>query len=174
MHGKALGNGYPIAAIIGKKKIMKSFHKTFISSTFWTERIGPTAALATLKVMEEIKSWEIITAVGKKVQEGWKSLASVHGLEIDLAGIPALSTYSFKSENALAYKTLIAQEMLKKNILASTNFYASIAHEEKHIEKYFSELDKVYAIIKKCVNQELNINDLLEGPICHSGFKRLN
>jgi glutamate-1-semialdehyde aminotransferase len=174
MYGKTIGNGYALTAVVGKRSVMEAAQTSFISSTFWTERIGPTAALATLKVMEEIKSWEIITSIGKKVQEGWGSLATLHGLEINIAGIPSLSTYSFKSENGLAYKTLIAQEMLKKNILASTNFYASIAHEDNYIQKYFSELDKVYAIIKKCENKELNINDLLEGPICHSGFKRLN
>ena len=174
MYGKTIGNGYALTAVVGKRSVMEAAQTSFISSTFWTERIGPTAALATLKVMEEIKSWEIITSIGKKIQEGWDSLASLHGLEINIAGIPSLSTYSFTSENALAYKTLIAQEMLKKNILASTNFYASIAHEDNYIQKYFSELDKVYAIIKKCENKELNINDLLEGPICHSGFKRLN
>jgi glutamate-1-semialdehyde aminotransferase len=174
MYGKTIGNGYALTAVVGKRSVMEAAQTSFISSTFWTERIGPSAALATLKVMEEVKSWEVITAIGKKVQEGWRSLASMHSLEIELAGIPALSTYSFKSENALAYKTLIAQEMLKKNILASTNFYASIAHEDVYLEKYFSELDKVYGMIRKCENQELNINELLEGPICHSGFKRLN
>jgi glutamate-1-semialdehyde 2,1-aminomutase len=174
MFGKTIGNGYALTAVVGKRSVMEAAQTSFISSTFWTERIGPTAALATLKVMEEVKSWEIITSIGKKVQESWKSLASAHSLEIDIAGIPALSTYSFKSENASAYKTLIAQKMLKKNILASTNFYASIAHENSYVERYFSELDGVYRMIKKCENQELNINDLLEGPICHSGFKRLN
>jgi glutamate-1-semialdehyde aminotransferase len=174
MFGKTIGNGYALTAVVGKKSIMEAAQTTFISSTFWTERIGPTAALATLRVMEEIKSWDIITEIGKKVQAGWKSLASIHGLEIEVAGIPSLSTYSFKSENALAYKTLIAQEMLKKNILASTNFYASIAHEQIYIEKYFTELDKVYGTIKKCENQDLSIDKILNGPVCHSGFKRLN
>jgi glutamate-1-semialdehyde aminotransferase len=174
MYGKTIGNGYALTAVVGKRSVMEAAQTSFISSTFWTERIGPTAALATLKVMEEIKSWEIITSIGKKIQEGWKSLASLHDLEINIAGIPSLSTYSFASKNSLAYKTLIAQEMLKKNILASTNFYACIAHNDNYIQKYFSELDKVYAIIKKCENQEYNINDLLEGPTCHSGFKRLN
>ena len=42
------------------------------------------------------------------------------------------------------------------------------------LEKYFLELDKVYGLIRKCENQELNIIELLEGPVCHSGFKRLN
>jgi glutamate-1-semialdehyde aminotransferase len=174
MYGKTIGNGYALTAVVGKKSVMEAAQTSFISSTFWTERIGPTAALATLKVMEEIKSWEIITQIGKKVQKGWKSLASIHGIEIEVSGIPSLSTYSFKSENALSYKTLIAQEMLKKNILASTNFYASIAHEDIYIDRYFSELDKVYEVIKKCEAHELNIDNLLEGPICHSGFKRLN
>lgn len=174
MYGKTIGNGYALTAVVGKRSVMEAAQTSFISSTFWTERIGPTAALATLRVMEEIKSWEIITEVGKKIQAGWNSLAKFHGLEIEVTGIPSLSTYSFKSQNALAYKTLIAQEMLKKNILASTNFYASIAHEDIYIERYFSELDKVYAVIKKCENKELNINELLDGPICHSGFKRLN
>jgi glutamate-1-semialdehyde aminotransferase len=174
MFGKTIGNGYALTAIVGKKSVMEAAQTSFISSTFWTERIGPTAALATLKVMEDIKSWEIITTKGKKVQEGWKTLALSNGLEIDVAGIPALSTYSFKSEHALAYKTLVTQEMLKKNILASTNFYASIAHEDEFIDRYFEELDKIFTIIKKCENQELKIESLLEGPICHSGFKRLN
>lgn len=174
MYGKTIGNGYALTAVVGKKSVMESAQTSFISSTFWTERIGPTAALATLKVMQEIKSWDIITEIGKKIQNGWNSLASLHGLEIEVAGIPSLSTYTFKSENALAYKTLIAQEMLKKNIIASTNFYASIAHEDCFIERYFTELDEVYGVIKKCENKEFQIDKLLEGPICHSGFKRLN
>jgi glutamate-1-semialdehyde aminotransferase len=174
MFGKTIGNGYALTAVVGKKSVMEAAQTSFISSTFWTERIGPTAALATLKVMEDIKSWEIITSKGKKVQKGWESLALNNGLKIDVAGIPALSSYSFKSEQALAYKTLVTQEMLKKNILASTNFYASIAHDDESIDRYFEELNNVFSIIKKCENQELKIESLLEGPICHSGFKRLN
>jgi glutamate-1-semialdehyde 2,1-aminomutase len=60
MYGKTIGNGYALTAVVGKRSVMEAAQKTFISSTFWTERIGPTAALATLKVMEQIKSWEII------------------------------------------------------------------------------------------------------------------
>jgi glutamate-1-semialdehyde aminotransferase len=62
--GKALGNGYAINAIIGKEEIMRYAEETFISSTFWTERIGPTAALKTLEEMKKIKSWNIVTNKG--------------------------------------------------------------------------------------------------------------
>jgi glutamate-1-semialdehyde 2,1-aminomutase len=174
MYGKTIGNGYALTAVVGKKSVMEAAQKTFISSTFWTERIGPTAALATLKEMERVKSWEIITATGKKMQEGWLKLAKSNNLDITISGISAMTTYGFNSENALAYKTLITQEMLKKGFLASTNFYASTAHTQEHLDSYFEALDEIYKSIYKCESDELNINNLLEGPICHSGFKRLN
>lgn len=174
MYGKTIGNGYALTAVVGKKSVMEAAQTSFISSTFWTERIGPTAALATLKEMEKIKSWEIITETGKKVQEGWSKLANANNLSISIAGIPALSTYSFNSSNTLLYKTFITQEMLKKGFLASTHFYASVAHEQKHLDSYFENLNEVFEIIHKCEIGDKNIEDLLDGPVCHSGFKRLN
>jgi glutamate-1-semialdehyde aminotransferase len=174
MYGKTIGNGYALTAVVGKRSVMEAAQTTFISSTFWTERIGPTAALATLKVMERIKSWETITEIGKKMQSGWQKLADNHGLSITQAGIPALSTYSFNSDDALAYKTIVAQEMLKKGFLASTNFYACTEHSDDMFELYFNALDEVFAIIAKCEKEEQDIKSLLNGPIVHSGFKRLN
>jgi len=174
MYGKTIGNGYALTAVVGKRSVMEAAQSTFISSTFWTERIGPVAALATLNEMERVKSWEVITENGKKMQEGWKNLASLHNLKITLAGIPALSTYTFNSKDALSYKTLISQEMLKKGILASTNFYASTAHTNDEFEIYFNVLDEIFKKISKCEVGEIQIEDLIEGPICHSGFKRLN
>ena len=174
MFGKTLGNGYALTAVVGKKSVMEAAQTSFISSTFWTERIGPTAALETLKVMERVKSWEIITETGAKMQKGWKDLASSHGLDITVSGLSAMTTYAFNSEYAAHYKTFITQEMLKKGFLASTHFYASTAHNDDHLKVYFEALDGVYATIAKCESEELNINDLLEGPVCHGGFKRLN
>ncbi|MFH7017970.1 aminotransferase class III-fold pyridoxal phosphate-dependent enzyme [Flavobacterium sp. FlaQc-47] len=174
MYGKTIGNGYALTAVVGKKSVMEAAQSTFISSTFWTERIGPTAAVATLKVMERVKSWETITKIGTKMRDGWQKLADAHGLSITISGIPALSTYGFNSSDAMAYKTLIAQEMLDKGFLASTNFYASTAHNDENLELYFTALDEVYHQIANCENGNLQIENLLKGPICHGGFKRLN
>lgn len=174
MFGKTMGNGYALTAVVGKTSVMEAAQKTFISSTFWTERIGPAAALKTLEVMEKIKSWEIITEKGKKMQEGWRKIANNNDLSISIAGIPSLTTYSFNHKDSLKYKTLVTQEMLKKGILASTNFYASIAHEDNYFEQYFNELNNVFASIRKCENGEFPIDSLLDGPVCHSGFRRLN
>jgi glutamate-1-semialdehyde aminotransferase len=174
MYGKTIGNGYALTAVVGTRAVMEAAQNTFISSTFWTERIGPTAALATLKVMERVKSWETITEMGNKMRSGWQKLADAHHLSISISGIPALSTYSFVSNDAMAYKTLITQEMLEKGFLASTNFYASTAHNDANLELYFNALDEVYQLIAQCEKGDLRIEKLLKGPICHGGFKRLN
>ena len=73
--GKTLGNGHPITAIIGKKKIMDSSQSSFISSTFWSERVGFVAALKTLEIMKKTKSWEKITKNGNFIKSQWKILA---------------------------------------------------------------------------------------------------
>ena len=170
---KALGNGYAISACIGRQKFMQAAQQTFISSTFWTERIGPTAALKTLEVMERDKSWETITKIGNNISSQWQSLADKYELNINTWGLPALSGYTFNSPNALAYKTLITQEMLKKGYLAANSVYACIEHKQEIVDGYFSELDPIFAIIKEC-EEGLDVNTLLEGPMCHSGFTRLN
>ncbi len=174
MFGKTIGNGYALTAVVGKREVMQATQKTFISSTFWTERIGPTAALATLKVMEREKSWQYITEIGNYMRRKWTEVANETDVKISISGIPSLSTYAFEHADALKFKTLVTQEMLKKGYLASTNFYASTAHNEGNIDQYIQHLRDVFAKIKRCENGELKIDDLLDGPVCHSGFKRLN
>ena len=170
---KSLGNGYAISACIGSKEIMQSAESTFISSTFWTERIGPTAALKALEVMEREKSWELITKTGTNISDRWSKLAKKYNLSINNFGIPALSGFSFNSSNAQAYKTLITQEMLKNGFLASNCVYACIDHSNSIIDDYFELLDPIFSQINECENGR-NVDSLLEGPISHSGFKRLN
>jgi glutamate-1-semialdehyde 2,1-aminomutase len=174
MFGKALGNGYAITAAIGRRNIMEAAQSTFISSTFWTDRIGPAAALKTLEVMEREKSWETITRIGENVTKRWKNLASSYGLQIETSGLPALSSFTFKGPNALAYKTLLTQQMLDQGFLASTLFYACTEHTPELIERYFSALDPVFKVISNCEAERIEVNSLLRGPICHGGFKRLN
>jgi len=170
---KALGNGYAISACIGKQEFMQAAQKTFISSTFWTERIGPTAALKTLEIMEREKSWQTVTKIGNNISSQWQSLADKYELDISTWGLPALSGYTFNLPNALSYKTLITQEMLKKGYLAANSIYACTEHKQELVDGYFAELDPIFATIKECEGG-LDVNSLLEGPLCHNGFRRLN
>lgn len=173
MFGKALGNGYGITATIGRREIMEAAQTTFISSTFWTERIGPTAALKTLEVMERVKSWETITNTGLNIRQRWQQLADQYALRINHWGLPSLTGFTFQSKNAVAYKTLITQEMLAKGYLASNSVYVCTEHTPSIIQGYFDSLDSVFALIKEC-EEGRDVMGLLKGPLCHAGFKRLN
>ena len=145
LFGKALGNGYAITACIGKEKIMQAAQKTFISSTFWTERIGPTSAIKTLEIMEREKSWEAITETGKFIKNKWKNLAEKHELKIRTMGLPALSGFTFDHKDSDCYKTLITQEMLKKGFLAGNSIYACTEHSSEIIKAYFDAPDPIFA-----------------------------
>lgn len=173
MFGKALGNGYAITAVLGKKDIMQAAQKTFISSTFWTERIGPTAALACLEEMENTQAWEKITDTGLDITRGWKQLGEKYELPLKTGGLPALTSFSIDSKDWLAYKTFITQEMLKKGILASNAVYVSTAHRREYVEHYFAALDPIFEQIKS-FEEGRDVYALLEGPVAHGGFKRLN
>ncbi len=173
MFGKALGNGYAVTATIGRREVMEAAQTSFISSTFWTERIGSAAALKTLEVMEREQSWETITQAGLKIRAGWQELADKYDLSINHWGLPALTGFSFNSNNALKYKTLITQEMLAKGYLAGNSVYTCIEHTDLLIKEFIEQLDPVFALIKTC-EEGRSIDELLKGPVCHSGFKRLN
>ncbi len=173
LFGKAMGNGYGITATIGRREIMEAAQSTFISSTFWTERIGPTAALKTLEVMERVQSWNIITETGLQIRQRWQAIADKHGLEISHWGLPALTGFSFASPQALAYKTLITQEMLGKGYLATNSIYVCTEHNREIVDGYFEALEPVFKTIRECEDGR-DVMGLLNGPVCHAGFKRLN
>jgi glutamate-1-semialdehyde 2,1-aminomutase len=171
--GKALGNGYAITAVIGRREVMEAAQSTFISSTFWTERIGPAAGLKTLEIMEREQSWEQITKVGKQIGKRWKMLADKNNLPIEISGLQSLINFSIHTEDWLKYKTLITQEMLKQKMLASNAVYVCTKHTHEIVDDYFEKLEPLFTLIRECEDGR-SIDELLEVPVCHAGFKRLN
>lgn len=174
MFGKALGNGYAITGVLGKKAVMEAAQSTFISSTFWTERIGSAAALATLDEMKRQRSWEVITEMGKNITAKWQELGAKYELPIQTGGLPALTSFSIDSPDWMKYKTYITQEMLKKGILAGHTVYVCTAHDQEKIDYYFREVEPIFEQIAIFEKGEDSVDEHLEGPVCHSGFKRLN
>ena len=127
---------------------MSKANDSFISSTFWTERIGFLAGIKTIELMRKIKSWKIIIKNGKYLIKKLKELAKKYHLDIKIGGIESIVFYSFVSKNNLKYKTFISQEMLKKNYLASNITYLTIHHKKKVIDDYIKNLDPIFSKIK--------------------------
>lgn len=168
---KGMSNGYPMGAVIGKAKFMDAAQDSFISSTYWTESIGPVAALATIRKMRKMNVQKHLIECGKKVQKGWSALAKKHGLFLHVGSMFPMSHFSFE-EKPMILKTLFTQEMLKRGFLASDAYYSCFAHKSEHIEAYLQAVDEVFELIAQALKMS-NPEQLLNGPICHAGFKRL-
>ena len=147
--GKALGNGYPINAVIGTKQIMHKAKNSFISSTFWSDRVGPAAALKTLEIMEKERSWIRLKSLGNFFKKNFRLILRKHNIAGDVIGNGSLLQFKLNKINDVDLKSCLAREMLKKNFLASNVIYLSIAHNEKLLGKYFEQLDKVLFKLSK-------------------------
>ena len=171
---KAMTNGYPVSAIVGKRDVMEAAQETFISSTFWTERIALAAALESIRCYQKYKVDEVQSRVGGRVKEGWLRAAERQGIKIHVSGILPLIHFEFLYENPLIYKTFFTQQMLKKGYLAATGLYVSLAHTESIIEEYLAACENVFEEIGKICLEGKEIMEYLDGPVCHAGFERLN
>ena len=172
--GKALGNGYAITAVVGKKEIMKKSINSFISSTFWTERSGPVAALKTLEIMEKTKSWEDIKKKGLYLRKEIYKLVKKYKLKISLTGIAPIIRFKFNYKKPEIYKTFFAQEFLKHKILSSDLIYISVSHNKTILKKYLLVLNHILLKIYECRKKNKSIEHLLEVPIAEVEFGRLN
>ena len=173
MFGKALGNGYAITAVIGVEDVMQAAQTSFISSTFWTERIGPMAALATLGEMNRQKSWETLPKAGAAMKKIWRDAFSEHGLEFSITGLDALPSFILQYGHWPVLKTLITQEILDRGYLSTGAFYPSILHSDSHLEDYGKVFAEVISVVSANLEPESAVA-LLRGPAADIGFKRLN
>jgi glutamate-1-semialdehyde 2,1-aminomutase len=177
LHGrfcaKALGNGHPIAAVIGTKAAMEGAHKSFISSTYWTEGVGPVAAIACIDKMERVKAWEIADFAGGEVARAWRELGEKHKLPVQAGGgYNCLAHFAF-TEHTNELKTLYTVLMLKKGFLANTAIYPTVAHTQSILEMYYTAMDEVFSDIADIIKKGI-IVESIGGEPAHTGFKRLN
>lgn len=170
--GKALGNGYPISAIIGKREVMEAATRSFISSTFWTERIGFTAGVATLKEMERVDAPSMLIKYGDRITEALKSSAEKHGLRLLVSHISPLSHIDWDYDNGLEIQTLYAQLMLEKGYLVSSAIYSCTAYDDKILDDFKKDTDESFSVISDALAKG-NVEGLLKGPVKQSGFARL-
>ena len=173
--GKALGNGFPISAIMGKKSVMESAQGTFISSSYWTERTGFAAGLETLRQFKKNNVGEYLKNIGNYFDKNFKSLSNDLKLNFKNNGLISVPIISFNSGNKLIdlqIKTFLTQEMLKRGYIFSNVIYLSYKHNKKNIDRFFDNLYEVLKKNHKNFSPEF-FKKKLDGPVCHSGFKRL-
>ena len=169
---KSMANGYAIAAVIGREKVMNAAQDTFISSTNWTERIGPVAALSTVRKHRQEDVSKHIQEVGKNVKKIWEREAAGMGLKLQTFGLDSLPEFKLMYDNELSLTTLFTQLMLERGFLAWFQFKPSLAHRNIHIERYGVAVKEVFGILKDAIETD-RVDEMLKGPVARRGFYRL-
>jgi glutamate-1-semialdehyde 2,1-aminomutase len=169
---KAMGNGHPMAAIIGRGEVMQAAQESFISSTYWTEGVGPTAALATLGKMQRVDVPGHVAMIGTRFREGLLQIAAREAVPLKLSGYPAMTYLGFDHPESLALQTLLTVRMLRRGFLTGGGFYPSLAHTPEHVDRYLEAAQEVFAELGQALRQG-DVVARIGGPVRHSGFARL-
>ncbi len=165
---KSMANGYAMSAILGTEDVMQAAQSTFVSSTNWTERVGPTAALATLKKYQETQTDKHIISIGNKTQQIWQDAALKTGLKIDVTGLPTLSAFGFKSEKSMELNTRFSIEMLRRGFLGFRQFKPSLSHDAAELDQYKNAVEDIFSILSKLPDDEI-----ISSSVAHAGLHRL-
>jgi glutamate-1-semialdehyde 2,1-aminomutase len=149
VYAKAMSNGFPCAAIVGRDSVMDAANASFISSSYWTDGVGPAAALACIGKMERLGTQSHVWSIGQRLQGGLRELAKRHPhLAITIGGQPAAPSLSFAlgADSATA-KVLYIRHMLARGFLVSGQYYVMGTHDEPQIQSLFTALDEVFATL---------------------------
>ncbi|MAG92909.1 MAG: aminotransferase class III [Planctomycetaceae bacterium] len=169
---KALGSGHPMGAILGRRDVMQAAQESFISSTYWTEGVGPAAALATVRKFLRCAVPAHVERIGTLFREGCHELAQRHGVPLSVTGHAALLHIAFEHADAAALGTLLTTRMLDHGILSGSGFYPSYAHSEQHVDRYLAAADVVFGELAEAIQKD-DVRGRLTGDVRHSGFRRL-
>lgn len=169
---KALGNGYAISAVIGREDVMRAAETSFISSTNWTERIGPSAALACIDAYKRRKPYEKFRVFGPRIKSGWQEIGQRNGFVVHVAGMDAMPHFTLEVDDFASYKAFFIQCMLEENILASNLCYLMDAHTEEHVSQYLDACGRAFARLGEARDAQ-DIHTRLVGKPSHSGFGRI-
>ena len=173
VYAKAMGGGFAISAVVGRKDVMDAAQDTFMSSTMWTERVGLVAGLKTIEILCRNRGWNHLIEMGNRIGHGWSMLAEKHGLAIEVTDFKPLITMKFGyQEKNPALQTLFTQEMLSRDYLAAGSVYVSLAHTREIIDTYLVAVDEVFAVMSEALHKK-NLMQRLKTRPKSDAFQRL-
>lgn len=146
--GKAMANGMPISAVVGRKALMQRMDDIFFSGTFGGETLSIAAALATLNKLEALNAPAIFEKTGNQVISQVTALIQKTGLTevIKMAGVswwPRLEIKKHERASQLEVVSLLRQEFIANGLLAGGGFNLSLAHaDEKIVSEMSSGVEK--------------------------------
>ena len=172
---KAISNGYPMAAIVGKREFMEATERMFISSAYWDDNVGIIAALTTLRELERRDAVGHFERLGASFKERINKAAREVGLDAECVGIDSHSHIQFNLEDAGSAKkvsTLFVQENARRGVILSGGYFFNCAHDEAALDKTEEVVQESFAVIQEGIKND-RLDDLLESEVQEDSFRRL-
>ena len=177
--GKAMANGHPVSAVVGRTDVMSVFTEAFFSGTFGGEGLSLAAAKATITKMKSEPVLERIWETGAKLQDGYNAIAGEVGLERNTRciGLPPHTVTPFTDDSGnpdvsgLAMRSLLQQELAKRGILYLVGFNVCYAHTDEDIAITLDALRESLHFVAEA-NRAGRIEEALEGPPAQAVFRR--
>ena len=174
---KAMGNGMPISALVGKEKYMSQSQKIFYSLTFGGETLSLAATKTTLEVMDKEDVPSVIANKGQYLLDHLNELLNQYGLNdvISFQGYPCRNVMIVKDYEdipAADIRTYWIQECSRTNILTGGYHIVSLAHTKSVMDKLLTRYDKVLKDIQSSLSNN-TILDKLECPTSNEGARSL-
>lgn len=163
VYAKAMSNGYPAGAIVGKNEVMDASNNSFISSSYWTDGVGTAASLACIGKMRRERVQKHLWSLGERLQTGLSEVASRYpALGLKIGGMPCAPSIVFANSSA---KPLMIRHMLQRGYLISSQLYVTWCHDDEKVAGMLAALDESLALVSQATL------DTAEAP--QQGFARL-
>lgn len=163
VYAKAMSNGYPAGAIVGKNEVMDASNNSFISSSYWTDGVGTAASLACIGKMRRERVQKHLWSLGERLQTGLSEVASRYPtLGLKIGGMPCAPSIVFANSSA---KPLMIRHMLQRGYLISSQLYVTWCHDDEKVAGMLAALDESLALVSQATL------DTAEAP--QQGFARL-
>lgn len=181
--GKAMGNGFSIAALTGKREFMDLggiYHKKervfLLSTTHGAETHSLAAAIATMKFYRDNDVIGFLSQQGSRLKEGVNKASRELGLEdkISIIGPDCCSVYATKDQDgnpSQPFRTFFLQELMKRGLLMPSSI-VSYSHSDEDIDETIDRMHDAMKIYKKALEQ--GIEKFLVGRPVAPVWRRYN
>ena len=148
---KAIANGHPLSAMVGREDLRISATNVFYTGSYWFSQAPMAASMATLKVIERDNSIEKMREMGELLKTGLEEMAQSHDLEVTVTGPPAIPFMMFKNDVSFRRNQLFSAEAMKRGVFFHPhhNWFVSAAHEKEDIEKSINVADEAFKEVKE-------------------------
>jgi len=147
---KAIANGYPLSACVGRKELKISSTKVFLTGSFWNGAVPMAAALKTVEILERDQGIARMNDMGTRLRKGLSKSAKRHGLSITCSGPPAIPFLTFSNETNLYRSQRFSEECIKRGafIHPHHNWFLSTAHTQTDIDATLEITDQAFQAVK--------------------------